>query len=150
MRSAPTIPELLLKVMEPTYEMLRVEHMGWKFGKPTIKRFEGHGLPMWTLRVAFTCVCGREEVFQNNAFDLQQLWYLNVPLWLLKNGSFSREHLVRDGYTEEEILEIERKGEEFDRIVMDHLVVAGMRGQLGKYDSQKIQHLLMRDERYAG
>ena len=48
------------------------------------------------------------------------------------------------------VFEIERKGEEFDRIVMDHLVVAGMRGQLGKYDSQKIQHLLMRDERYAG
>ena len=147
MRADQTIPELLVSVMKPSYESIRAQYMGWTFGEPTIReRFESQ---LWTLRVPFTCVCGRHEIFEQTVGDLRALCNFNAPKWLHRNGSFSRAHLESDGFTEEEIRVIEIKGEEFDRLMKDHVVVSAMRGQMDEYNARHIHELVTRDK-YAG
>lgn len=147
-----TADEVIKQVMTPTYESIRVQHMGWSFGPPTLERRSTMGIFQYHLTVPFTCVCGQREFFQQVNQDLRGFEWLNVPQWLYRRGSFSRDHLAQDGFTEAQILEIERKGEEFDRIVFDNCLLTAMRGRgLSKnYDANRLYELMVMRDRYAG
>lgn len=96
----------------------RAEAMGWAFDNLEILAHENGDD---VLRGQFTCVCGRVEYFSlvlgskytfnhqkdfNRQFDFAQR--------LQEYGSFSRSHLLEDGYTEEQISEVEARGKAFD------------------------------------
>lgn len=103
--------------LPPSYALARAQYMGWTFSIPTVNKYCDLG---YRLRVEFTCVCGRREVFQHIAMDTRALRHVDVIRCLTEGGSFSRDHLLEDGYTEEQVRDIERKGEEFDRVTRVH------------------------------
>lgn len=104
--------------LAPSYELARAQFMGWTFSIPTVEEsLLGAG---FILRCNFTCVCGRQEVFQYVHYDIRALQHCDPVRELTRLGSFSRDHLLEDGYTEAQVREIERKGEEFDRVTRQH------------------------------
>lgn len=116
-----------------TYYRARAMAQGFKFSPIVIE--EARFNPgEYVLRGDFECVCGRLERFQFMLSDEMPEDYLRNELdivrWLtLKTKSFSREHLLDDGYTEDQVLDIERRGEAFDMTVpaAQDLIPAGLR-----------------------
>lgn len=131
-----TIAEAQEIVLKPSYELGRALFMGWTFGKPTIQR----DIDAYRLCVSFTCVCGRREEFHYRAERLEAFRFVDVAHYLTEHGSFSRRHLLQDGYTEQQVREIERKGEEFDRVTREHWEREIMRA--GGFDEFQMQRAM--------
>lgn len=120
------LPVLTRIANRPTPAKLRVEAMGWKFGPVQVgddirsdTRYVGG--PYVGVRGVFTCLCGKKEFF-SATFCCEELedektaaMLLDVYAALERGGSFSKQHLIDDGYTPEQVAEILRKGEEYDR-----------------------------------
>lgn len=100
---------------KPTYERRRAEAMGFAFYSIEAHRLDDHPGEVF-LRGMFTCACGKTEVY---CFSFSEFEFLIKDLdvaWRLRNfGSFGEKHLLKDGYTQEQVDAILRKGEEFDR-----------------------------------
>ena len=100
-----------------TPSRLRAEAMGFTFS-PVDVIYDS----LWgetKIRGRFQCVCGRTEAYDfivDLHFLDQMLWHreLDVARRLQSLGSFSRPHLLEDGYTEEQVEEIERRGADWD------------------------------------
>lgn len=96
-----------------TYSRAKAEAMGFEFGHV---RVEDDPLRGGTrLVVNFACVCGRVEFYIGDyhpATLSPDEWDVAKELWDF--GAFSREHLIKDGYTPEQCDEFERKAQEFD------------------------------------
>ena len=60
----------------------------------------------------FTCVCGRNERF-NFTIEVDEI-ALDPAKLLREYGAFSHEHLISDGFTVEEALNITQRGEAYD------------------------------------
>jgi len=69
--------------------------LGFKYRGATASLIDGHIV----IQGAFDCVCGKAENFK---FEVPA-WILDPAHLLRENGAFSREHLVEDGYTADEI-----------------------------------------------
>ena len=95
----------------PTYDRQRAEAMGFQFEPATIR---SHYRNMDLLRMDFRCVCGTREILEMPVPPLPTPQTLDLVRYLRVGGSFSREHLLRDGYSSEQIYEFERKAAEFD------------------------------------
>lgn len=104
-----------------THDRRRAEAMGWRFTDIRVEdNWEGDGV---MLDCRFTCVCGTPEAFRQvypyavvmDAHPAVAEQMFDVALLLRRAGSFSRAHLLADGYTEAQVAEFERKGAEFDR-----------------------------------
>lgn len=106
----------------PTLERRRAEAMGFEFGDAVVVELRDEGC--FVVRGTFKCVCGKHESY-SFMFDRLRVMCsqdkdciarLVSPAHMLRShGSFSRQHLLNDGYTPERVDEIIRKGEEFDR-----------------------------------
>lgn len=80
----------------------KFERMGFRMLR--LERAYEHSGPM--VRGTFQCICGRRESFQYVEPDdryLRERINIDPYEWLERQGSFSREHLRADGYTEEQI-----------------------------------------------
>jgi hypothetical protein len=98
-----------------TYSRAKAEAMGFEFGHVRVQDDPLRG--GIRLIVHFACVCGRVEYYIGDyhaATVSPDGWDVAKELWDF--GSFSREHLLKDGYSSEQCDEFERKAEEFDRI----------------------------------
>lgn len=107
----------------PTYR--RATNAGWTFSDVTVDPEPRIGpeknIVLDTVRIEgeFQCVCGRREKYSvrinkcvlEHEFSVRD-GKLDIALWLSYHGSFSREHLLEDGYTEEQIRSIEAKFDE--------------------------------------
>lgn len=120
----PSLDQLTVIANRPTFERRRAEAMGWTFYDIRVTRGNTSWHDQYALRGAFTCVCGAREQFQR-IIDEAHLFMahnsdsviaeeFDPALWLRRMGSFSRKHLLADGYTEDAVAEIERKAIEFD------------------------------------
>lgn len=118
----PTMAELHALANRMTYHRAKAEAMGFKFDRIEVRGAQqGASDSLYgdiELRAVFTCICGRQEQFRSllhtsmpGAF-LRQKMNVAAELWRL--GSFSRGHLLSDGYTPEQCDEIEAKGKQFD------------------------------------
>lgn len=105
-----------------TRDRRRAEAMGWTFdGIQAREDVSSNGV---MVRCDFRCVCGRQEAFtmalswtELRSMPIEFLArHLDLVAQIRAGGSFSRKHLLADGYTEAQIAEFERKGEEFDRM----------------------------------
>lgn len=80
----------------------KFERMGFKMLR--LERMHDHTAPV--VRGTFQCICGWLESFQyaepDPGFSLYEI-FIDPYEWLERQGSFSREHLRDDGYTEEQI-----------------------------------------------
>ena len=90
--------------------------MGWTFGKVTVTELPG----MVVVAGSFICACGRQEWFSYPIYyplaDYRQLSAdLDVAAKLRENGSFSRLHLLDDGYTADEVDLMLANGDDFDK-----------------------------------
>jgi hypothetical protein len=91
--------------------------MGFKLGRVDI----GNDYGCIRVRAEFICVCGQREAFSvsMSAEMARDPWapsfMLNFYEALDKNGSMSRKHLLEDGYTPEEVDDMERRLEEYKR-----------------------------------
>lgn len=100
----------------------RAEAMGFSFGQVEVMLHPGR-FESVIIRGSFKCVCGSTEWYSfavDTIFEMMRDMGAAVALFdpaarLAKFGSFSRKHLLSDGYTESQVDEIIRKGEEFDR-----------------------------------
>ncbi len=102
-----------------TWHRRRMEAMGFKF--QSIKaEYTASGV---FIQADFLCVCGQHErlgvcisgkELLYGAVGLERHPRLDPALMLHDSGSFSRDHLVADGYTETQIQEILKRGEDFD------------------------------------
>ncbi len=125
-----TISELAALANRMTYHRAKAEAMGFKFDRIEIKELFGASLEV---RANFTCICGRQESFTQIVSSelpshiLRQR--LNVASELWRVGSFSRRHLLEDGYTSEQCDLIEARGRAFDdecvRELSPHLAQRG-------------------------
>lgn len=105
-----------------TRDKRRAEAQGFVFGKPIafVVDFDGYGFI-----VPFTCVCGKREEFKQVLTREEVRYHVDSGFWIAHRldvartlrelGSFSRVHLLADGYSEAAVAEIEAKGEAFDR-----------------------------------
>lgn len=111
----PKIAELTALAKRMTYHRARAEAMGFEFKHITVDPSNGD---LVQLRCVFSCICGlREEfinVFPTSMPDSLLREFTDVAGSLSRHGSFSRAHLVADGYTLEQVEEIEAKGKAFD------------------------------------
>lgn len=103
-----------------TPDRRRAEYMGWQFGKAeVIENLQDSG---YIVRMVFRCVCGTNEYIAFKVDDNLLMFApeeliaheLDVARRLRNGGSFSRDHLLKDGYTLEQVEEFERKAQEFD------------------------------------
>jgi len=101
-----------------THARRRAEAMGWQFGPVDVAL--GAIPDTLTLRGTFTCRCGRPEWY-SLVVSLSAMRRasaprdeLDVAAKLQALGSFSREHLLADGFTPEQVDEVERLGWQFD------------------------------------
>lgn len=113
-----TFADLTALANRMTYHRAKAEAMGFQFRHIGIDKSPWDGGETMVLRCVFACVCGRVEEFSSNlpAFlnDCVFPEWTNVARQLWESGSFSRDHLIADGYSEEQIDEIEAKGKAFD------------------------------------
>lgn len=95
-----------------------VEAMGFKLNYVEVEH--APILDMITLRANFTCVCGTPE-YLTLSMSATQIRHAPIsviekyfdPAWLMiEQGATSPEHLRKDGYPEDVIEEIQRKGKE--------------------------------------
>jgi len=114
-----TSQQLLTLATRKTPHRLRAEAMGFQF-----MQIEVVDSPVdfgWFVRCLFRCVCGKIEALTFKVGDVEQ--YMD-PYTLAKTidpayrlylaGSFSREHLLKDGYTEDQVAEMMEKAAAFD------------------------------------
>lgn len=104
----------------PSRARLRAEAMGFVFGKVLVMPDEDKRYVM--IRGTFTCVCGRDE---NYALMVSPHDVMNLPrgmsdavdpfVFLERHGSFSRKHLIADGYPPEVVDDIIERGLQWDR-----------------------------------
>jgi hypothetical protein len=114
-----TINEMRALARTPSRDQRRAEYMGWKFHDVDV--LDGVGGVI--IRGYFTCVCGAPEAFSFAISPIELMSarrgliyrLFDVGLRLREFGSFSREHLLADGYSEAQVAEFERRGAEFDR-----------------------------------
>lgn len=110
------------------------EAMGFRFRRIEVMfapEFDGHAL-----MAEFECVCGKVERLQqilprfdlfNDTLDDTRMseFYLDPARILIQDfGSTSPKHLRADGYTEEDIAEIQRKG----RAALEEMGYAARKG----------------------
>lgn len=113
-----TFADLTALANRMTYHRAKAEAMGFEFRHIGIDKSPWDGGKTVVLRCVFVCLCGRIEEFSKavpaslNACLLPE--WTNVARQLWEIGSFSRSHLIADGYTEEQVDEIEAKGKAFD------------------------------------
>jgi len=100
-----------------TYERRRAEAMGFEFS-PVDVLWVGNG---YQVSGSFICICGRQECYTFRVSEIEVTLALADPVEVInparrlaEGGSFSREHLLADGYDEETVDYILAKGEEFD------------------------------------
>lgn len=94
----------------------RATNAGWTFGPATVK-YENHPMDdILLIEGEFNCVCGRREKYSVRisalTLDYEEIarnGKIDIALWLDYHGSFSRQHLLEDGYTEEQVRSIESK-----------------------------------------
>lgn len=122
--SLPSLVDLVSFANESTRDRRRAEAMGFVFGPARVECTDYGGLDGHVvLRGAFSCVCGQLEAYQFVAtqYELEQATtallrdMFDPALRLRHFGSFSREHLLEDGYSEAQVDEILRRGDEFDK-----------------------------------
>jgi len=112
-----------------TYERARAEAMGFRFEDIDVKRAHGVGVQ---LTGTLICVCGRRERFSEgfvfddgrvHVWDMMRylLERMNIARAMGRAGAFTREHLLQDGYTPEQVDEIESKGRRFDQECRERL-----------------------------
>jgi len=113
-----TFADLAALANRMTYHRAKAEAMGFEFRHIGIEKSPWDGGETVHLRCVFVCICGRIEEFSNavpaNLNDCILPAWTNVARQLWEIGSFSRDHLIADGYTEEQVDEIEAKGNAFD------------------------------------
>jgi hypothetical protein len=107
-------------VFDMSRDIKRAEAMGFVFGRPELVDDPNNfGL---LVRGTFSCICGRREQysfaiasfdFQRSAAELAQV--LDVGRMLRNAGSFSRKHLLTDGYTEAQVDDMLAKADAFDK-----------------------------------
>lgn len=99
----------------PTPYREKAEAMGFKFGRAEV--FEDRTVG-YMLRGTFTCLCGTHEAYCFHIDEmaiLDQHWQIFDPAWhLWRAGSFSKKHLLADGYSPEKVEEILQKGRDYD------------------------------------
>jgi hypothetical protein len=90
------------------------EMAGFTFGEPRVLRSEAVDRAM-VVTGSFTCVCGRSEYynFLLDAFEIENLKlvpeeYFDPGARLYAFGAFSLDHLLADGYSEEDAERIAR------------------------------------------
>ena len=101
------LKQLILTVFEDSPYRKAAVAAGFKFGAvDVIEDFFDHSI---VVRGTFDCVCGNIETY-NVAISLALLRLNHIPneaidpaFFLHRNGSFSRSHLVKDGYSAEEV-----------------------------------------------
>lgn len=94
--------------------------MGWIFRRVSVEYDIGYDAV--AMHCGFRCACGEYEALRQayGQFELhdatpEMLERMFDPAAVLRKlGSFSREHLLADGYTEAQVAEFARKGREFD------------------------------------
>lgn len=115
-----TVADRLLELAQrQTHHRQRAEAMGFTFD--TIRLVENDP-GILTMRVEFKCVCGTPEELCMAA-TYHELAHVNLEYHRMADpakelhlmGSFSREHLLADGFPAEEVERIIQKGEDFDR-----------------------------------
>lgn len=100
-----------------TYHRAKAEAMGFKFERVTLR--DDFSVAGVRLDAPFSCVCGRRERLVSILRPTMPKSVLTdlldpvATLWGV--GAFSREHLLADGYTSEQIDEFERRAAEFDK-----------------------------------
>lgn len=94
-----------------------MEAIGFKMIKVGVRRHPG--TDGWVVFGCFECVCGKHEFF---AFAVEREIELAIapdelcdPAQMLRrHGSFDRQHLVADGYSEAQVDQILERGRAFD------------------------------------
>lgn len=118
--STDTCQKLTVLANQITPERRRAEAMGFVFGRIGVTD-DPMGLN-YILRAEFRCVCGTGEFFVR-AIDADFVHRRNddlvarefdVAFQLRSFGSFSRRHLIADGFDPERVDEIIEKGERWD------------------------------------
>lgn len=95
-------------------------------GEPGANAISGRFMHTWGRVLAhFRCVCGREEIFQMRFDCLPMLSTENLFESLAGLGSLSREHLLADGYSVQQIDEMEARLADYSA---RYLVPAGPAG----------------------
>lgn len=99
-----------------TYSRAKAEVLGFRLHRVMLADEQSDGFS-FRQRVDFECVCGRREHFAGRRYtrfphDVAQM---DIAAEIWKFGSFSRDHLIADGFTPEQCDEFERKAIEFDR-----------------------------------
>lgn len=112
---------------EDTYDRRRATYMGFQFSRTVIEQAPDHSGYL-SMTGSFKCVCGTLEHYQlpsikeadirhaiNLLGDEEWLRSRTDPVRALRDlGSFSKEHLLADGYSPEAVNDILRKGWYFD------------------------------------
>jgi len=104
----------------PSRERRRAEAMGFEFEVVEVVKHKSPFRQLFIMRGIFKCVCGKHESFAK-MIDGTALHY-SLPLgvafdpaaYLRGLGSFSRDHLLKDGYPPETVDEILERGRQFD------------------------------------
>lgn len=109
-----------------TRAALRFFAMGFT---PTAQRFDDeHHYGGARLILSFRCVCGREEHFMVTVNDVRELRHVrNIYEEIERSGATSREHLLADGYTVEQVNAILARGEKFDQMYPPEREIAAPR-----------------------
>jgi hypothetical protein len=114
-----TLEEMNILANRETRARRRMEAMGFRLVTvEVVPSFPTDGVVM---RGLFKCVCGRTEFFADelDADELPvsvALEAFDPALFLQRYGSFSRRHLLSDGYTEAQVADIIARGERFDEM----------------------------------
>lgn len=113
-----TIRSLYEGLNRPTRARRRAEAMGFCFGAIEVLGVVDDGV---AIRGVFSCVCDKTETFSIlvTQRELEDFWASgSAPDFaqrLADIGSFSRQHLIGDGYTVEQVDKIVARGEAFDK-----------------------------------
>ena len=103
--------ELTALANRSTFSRRRAEAMGFTFDRIEVDEFLG----VYSVSCYFTCVCGKPERFVhllNEGLHLLER-ELDVAARIEAHGSFSRSHLINDGFSAADVDEILRKRREY-------------------------------------
>lgn len=117
--------EILEIANKPSHLRSKAEAMGFTFMPARCVQDAWTPAGCMELSMDFTCVCGKLEsvriILTENILTHAPRFILeedaDLVSYLWRGGSFSREHLVKDGYSEAQIADILAKGEAYDRQV---------------------------------
>lgn len=121
-RNIRALADYIRKLLSTSPYAKAARAVGFQFGDLRHEQIgHHHGELTWSMvdfGLKFKCICGREEfariafnysTFESPSFDPSVLANTDIAHELYKLGSFGKEHLLRDGYTDEDASRIERE-----------------------------------------